>query len=182
MAEINIPDSGTRKGKIRAKKLSVRVDLTPMVDLAFLLITFFMLTTSLLEQKAIKLIMPEDGPAEPVSECQVLNLLTDSLGQVYYWEGLECKAVHQIGLTGEHALKDKIKEKSDFLKHNCFYESGKQKTLICLIKLLPGSHYDQMVKLLDEMGVSHVPAYTIQAYSPDEERAVSREEQKVAMK
>ncbi|MCW3127569.1 MAG: biopolymer transporter ExbD, partial [Bacteroidetes bacterium] len=93
MAELNIPDGNTRH-RNRAKKIPIKVDLTPMVDLAFLLITFFMLTTSLLKQKGMDLSMPKvPGPEMDVSECQLLNLLTDSLGKVYYWEGLECKSV-----------------------------------------------------------------------------------------
>jgi biopolymer transport protein ExbD len=172
MAEINIPEGKARK-RNRAKKVSVRVDLTPMVDLAFLLITFFMLTTSLKEQKGMPLNEPErKAPPSPVSECQLLNLLTDSTGQIYYWEGLECKAVTPISLDGEHNLKSKLKEKSEFLKHNCLYASGKQKTLVCLVKLMPGSRYGHMVKVLDELVMDSVPTYAIQGYSPEEEKAV----------
>lgn len=185
MAELNIPEGNprNRNKRNRAKKIPIKVDLTPMVDLAFLLITFFMLTTTLLEQKAIALIEPIDkGPQTPVSECQVLNLLTDSLGQVYYWEGLECRAVQPIALTGSHNLKDKIREKSGFLKSNCLYASGKKKSVICLIKLLPGTRYDNMVKVLDEMVADSVPTYAIQPFSADEEKAVMQEQQKFAMK
>lgn len=174
MAEINIPEGNARK-RNRAKKVSVRVDLTPMVDLAFLLITFFMLTTSLKQQKAMAMIEPDrNPPPSPVSDCQLLNLLTDSTGQIYYWEGLECRAVTPVSLDGEHNLKAKLKEKSEFLKHNCLYTSGKQKTLVCLVKLLPGSRYEQMVKVLDELVTDSVPTYAIQGYSPEEMRAVDK--------
>ena len=173
MAEINIPE-GNARNRNRAQKAHLRVDLTPMVDLAFLLITFFMLTTSLKEQMAIAMKEPDrKSLPSSVSECQVLNLLTESLGQIYYWEGLECKAVMAVSLTGEHKLKDKIQEKSDFLKHNCLNGSGKPRDLICLIKLLPGSHYEHMVRVLDEMVADSVATYAIQGYSPDEEKAVS---------
>ena len=161
---MNIPESGSHKGRVRAKKASLRVDLTPMVDLAFLLITFFMLTTTLLEQRAMRLDAPEDkGPQTPVSECQVLNVVTDSLGHIYYWEGLECKT------------------KKAFLKSNCLRPSGKPKDMICLIKLLPGSPYENMVRVLDEVASDSVPIYAVQAYSPEEVKAVSAEQTKMAM-
>ena len=56
MAEIS---SGSEKGKKgKTKKMSTRVDLTPMVDLGFLLITFFMLTTSLIKPQTMEIAMP----------------------------------------------------------------------------------------------------------------------------
>jgi biopolymer transport protein ExbD len=183
MADMNIPGGNDHNGKVRMKKANLRVDLTPMVDLAFLLISFFMLTTTLMKQKAISLTAPDSiHPPEPASECQILNLLADSTGHVYYWEGLDCRTVNPIALTGEHTLKDKIKAKKAFLKSNCLFESGKSKELICLIKLLPGSHYEHMVRVLDEMVTDSVPVYAIQNYSDDEIKAVQTEQQKMAMR
>jgi biopolymer transport protein ExbD len=59
MAELNTGGGGEKGGKVRSKKQSTRVDLTAMVDLAFLLITFFMLTTSLSKPLAMDIAKPD---------------------------------------------------------------------------------------------------------------------------
>lgn len=61
MAELNVSTGKTGR-KNRTSKMPVRVDLTAMVDLAFLLITFFMLTTSLTKPREMPVVMPADGP------------------------------------------------------------------------------------------------------------------------
>lgn len=73
MAEINV-NTQTKKGT-KGKKLSTRVDLTPMVDLGFLLITFFIFTTSLSEAKAMRLVLPANGSGTIVSAGKTLSLI-----------------------------------------------------------------------------------------------------------
>ena len=73
MAQIDTIEAKASKRKISS---SVKIDMTPMVDLAFLLITFFIFTTSMSEPKAVKLVMPlEDGEPTPAKESKVLTVL-----------------------------------------------------------------------------------------------------------
>lgn len=184
MADIGETTTTTGKHKRnRAKKINVRVDLTPMVDLAFLLITFFMLTTTLLEQRAMDVKTPDSHSIVDtyVSECQLVYLLADSGGRYYSWEGIECKAVTPIDLTGRNSIGQRLKAKRDFLKTHCLYNDGTSKPLLCIIKLLPGSRYEQMVALLDEMHTDSIATYTIQDYTAAELKAVDAAHKNLAM-
>lgn len=102
MAQMDVAagDSGHKKGPgvKKAKKLSTRVDMTPMVDLGFLLITFFIYTTTLSTPNTTKLVMPkEDNDKTKQMEVSKSGLLTILLGksdpnnrandQIYYYEG-----------------------------------------------------------------------------------------------
>jgi biopolymer transport protein ExbD len=92
MAEIEGGGGGGHKkgGKPKSKKMSTRVDFTPMVDLGFLLITFFMLTTSMNKPKTMEINMPiKDVPKEDIQKVKasqaITVLLTEGDKIVYYF-------------------------------------------------------------------------------------------------
>jgi biopolymer transport protein ExbD len=93
MAEIIQEEKGKKGGKRRPKKHSTRIDMTPMVDLMCLLITFFMLTTAFSKPKIMVITMPEkDKTNEPkdlpkIPAWRTLNVLLTGDDKVYYYVG-----------------------------------------------------------------------------------------------
>src|ERR1043165_6461685 len=97
MAEMDTSSSGGHKkgpGVKKGKKLSTRIDLTPMVDLGFLLITFFMYTTTLAKPKTMEINMPYKDPnmkiedQNKVKESAAITILLSKSHRIYYYEGI----------------------------------------------------------------------------------------------
>ena len=111
MAELNSGgDSGKKGGKVRSKKLSSKVDLTAMVDLAFLLITFFMLTTSLSKPQSMDLGMPDkDEKVDTefkVDENRTMTVLLGANNQLQYYMGIMNTPMAPAKLTyGRNGLR-----------------------------------------------------------------------------
>lgn len=100
MAEVNTGDGGGGHGKHekkRAKKASTRIDMTPMVDLAFLLLTFFILTSTFNKPKAMEINYPADPKDKDTKPPKINNaltfILTDNDG-IYYYPGEFLSLIH----------------------------------------------------------------------------------------
>src|SRR3954471_5791787 len=146
MAQMETSDGGggKHKGGVRSKKMSTRVDLTPMVDLAFLLITFFMLTTTMNKPKAMELNMPKkvDDPElmQDVSECQVLHVILDTLDQVWYYEGLKVAGLQKTTFAGEEGIRKVVMKKLKAVPNDCpLTPKGNKRDAIVLIKMMHGA-------------------------------------------
>ena len=173
MAELDTSGGGGGKhgGKVRAKKMSTRVDLTPLVDLAFLLISFFMLTTTLNKPKAMDLNMPKhlDDKQEEVKESRVLNILLGKDDVVWYYETSEgmMKDMKQTTFSPDGIRAVILKKQTRVAKEH----GDKEKTII-LIKTGDGAKYKNMVDILDEMDITQTKIYAIQDIVPIEQETI----------
>jgi biopolymer transport protein ExbD len=152
MAELNY-SPGKAGGRHSLKKMPVRVDLTAMVDLAFLLITFFMLTTVLTKPKAMPVAMPADGPPGPVPETRSMTICLGKNNQAVWYLGLPDRplvAPSKIGY-GKEMLKA-IVQMQDRVKRTS--KDG-------LIVVIKPSDYENLVETLDDMKLTGVPSYAI---------------------
>ena len=153
---------GAHKGKKKGKKMSTRVDFTPMVDLGFLLITFFMLTTTLNKPNAMELNMPKKALDETemvkVNEELLLNVILDKDNAVWFYEGTTVADLKKTVFANEKGIRDIIYWKQNKLEKSY----GSKDTLICLIKTTEDAKFKNMVDALDEMDITGVKRYALQ--------------------
>jgi biopolymer transport protein ExbD len=178
MAELDTSSSGgggRHKGKVRSKKMSTRVDFTPMVDLAFLLISFFMLTTSLSKPVAMQLAMPkkekDEKKQDDVKASQVLNIILGKDNIVWYYEGLDPATLTQTDYTPQ-GIRDIIYAK----QRKVDAMMPKKGQTICLIKMSENANYKNMVDILDEMDITKNEIFAIQDLNPNEIKIVNDKE------
>lgn len=177
MAELNTGDGGGGKGgKVRSKKQNSKVDLTAMVDLAFLLITFFMLTTTLSKPQSMNLGLPDKDPDKDknidvkVDENRTMTILLGDNNKLVRYVGLLATPVSggapKDFVYGKEGIrKELISRKAAVLQ----YTGSKDKGMIVIIKPSKKSNYRNLVDILDEMAIVGVPTYAIvNDFTPEE--------------
>lgn len=180
MAEIQENPSGGGKGK--AKKQSTRVDLTPMVDLAFLLITFFMFTTTLAKPKAMDIAMPADKNVEEddktfkASKAMTILLTKDNLALYYFGKpedaAADPTAVKATNFDPKNGIRKAILEKrASVNREHGLNEKGNSQMLV-LIKADDECKYKNLVDILDEMHICDISLYAIVDISEPEREMV----------
>ncbi len=179
------PIAGNRQkppGKIRSKKMSVRVDLTPMVDLGFLLITFFMLATNLSKPRIMALAVPDRPAGDPpeLAGSKVLTLLLGANDKVYCYEGIDNPKLDSTDYSAT-GLRKVVLDKMERVQQRWGLENyvdsrtgdpKKGSLLNVVIKPAPGSRYGNLVDALDEMAVCRVRYYTLLDISVQEENFI----------
>jgi biopolymer transport protein ExbD len=166
MAEIDTSGGSHKKGPgvKKNKKLSTRVDLTPMVDLGFLLITFFIFTTTMSQPTAMRLFLPKDSDdPTPTKESGALTLLPGKNDVIYYYEGKLAADGSNFKTTNFKGLRDIviIKKKTTNLED-----------LFVIIKPHAESSYKNAVDILDEMSINDVKRYALVDISPVESQLI----------
>lgn len=154
MAEISQSGGGGKKdGKVRSKKASTKIDMTPMVDLAFLLLTFFMLTTTFNKPQTMEITMPEkikkDDVQTEVNEKKVLTLILAKDDKVVWYIGLKDPQVEVTDFSKDGVRKVLLEKNASIDK------------MIVLIKPSEESRYKNMVDILDEMNITNMQRYAI---------------------
>ena len=181
MAELNTGGGEGKKGgkKVRSKKQNAGVDLTAMVDLAFLLITFFMLTTSLSKPQSMDLNMPDklkekdNTPKQEAKESKTMTILIGKDRKLKYYMGMINDPYQGIGPTdsayGKEGIRKVILQKMANLKANG--QVGRE-GIVVLIKATEDATYTDMIDILDEMAITGVEVYALQDITDEEKAAM----------
>ena len=166
MAELNTGGDGGKGGKVRSKKSNPGVDLTAMVDLAFLLITFFMLTTSLSKPQSMNLAMPDkDKEIDPTTmdtpDDRSMTILMGKDNTIQWYLGQFETPLVPFTKTvyGKDGIRQAILQRKAAVK--AVYGDDKEKGLIVIIKPTDKTHYKNLVDILDEMAITNVQLYAI---------------------
>ena len=175
MAEMDTSSGGGHKkgpGVKKSKKLSTRVDLTPMVDLGFLLITFFIFTTTMSQPTAMKLFLPKDtDKPEEQNKVKASGALTLLLGKndvIYYYEGELAPDASNFKTTHFKEIRKVILDKK---------RATDEKDFVVVLKPNNDATYKNTVDILDEMTINDVKRYAMVDISDVENQLVQKTEQ-----
>jgi biopolymer transport protein ExbD len=175
MAELDASAGAHKKapGVRKGKKLSTRVDLTPMVDLGFLLITFFIFTTEMSKPHALKLIMPKDVPDDQrmlAKVSDVITLIPAGNDLVYYYEGDDPT---KMKFAGFKDLRNVILDKK-WRTDTAWFQ--------VILKPARDATYKNTIDILDEMTIDAVPHFALVDITPAEYALIRTSEQAIGIR
>ena len=170
-------DSGGNGGKKRAKKMSTKIDMTPMVDLAFLLLTFFMLTTTFAKPNVMELTMPvkkdKDTEDTKIKASQAMSIIMGKDNKVYYYLGLNTpndpsvsKPVVNVTNFSAAGIRQVVLDRQR--------QAGGaiDRLPIILISTTEDAKYRNMVDILDEMNITNQKKYALVKLNKNDETLI----------
>jgi biopolymer transport protein ExbD len=158
MAEVQEQADSGKGGKKRSKKMGTHMDMTPMVDLAFLLLTFFMLTTTFSKPQTMEINMPvkeEDVTKQPpIKASNAMTLILGEDDKVFYYFGLGDPAENPEVIETDYSATGIRKVLiSPRVKGN--------PKMVVLIKPMETSRYKNMVDILDELKITDTQKFAL---------------------
>lgn len=143
-------------------KRSLRIDFAPMVDLGFLLITFFIFTTKLTEAKAFKLNVPDDSIVDIPTNTIASGTITLQLkgnGVVDYYEGFEQNPIEKgtLSLYAQNSVRTHLIDK----RNRILQKLGTDSNYVVLIEPTAKTSYKEVVDVLDEMQILAINKYVL---------------------
>ena len=170
MAELEQKQPGGKKGKKKGrKKMSTRIDLTPMVDLGFLLVTFFMLTTTFSKPQTMEINLPVK-PKEEVKEeeqnrvkaSNALSIIIGEYNRIFWYQGINDPSTPPLPEVTETNFS------ADGIRKVLVEKNATNKDLVVLIKPTDEANYKNVVDILDEMNITDTKRYALVDITPED--------------
>ena len=169
MAELDTSGGGGKKGgKVRSKKASTRIDLTAMVDLAFLLITFFIMATTLAKPKAMDTYWPDKTKKDvqlPVPETRTMSVLLGANDKLEWYVGPAGKSAPTVDNFGKDGIRKTLIEENKKIEAT---HAGPDNYMIVLIKVSDKATYKNFVSIMDEINITGIKSYAVVPILPVE--------------
>ncbi|MDA0986960.1 MAG: biopolymer transporter ExbD [Bacteroidetes bacterium] len=160
MSDVQVRESRGKSKNTKKKKrrLGIRIDMTPMVDIAFLLLTFFMLTTTMSKPQTMEINLP---PGESQVEVAASNLITLRITENFtiYWN-----------VGSEKPEKIKFVELAKLLGT----KSKANPRLITLIKVDRKAKYVTMVDIIDELNINNITRFSLAPMTDDDKKLIEK--------
>lgn len=155
MAQLDL--SPRRQSKSLSHRIRLNVDLTPMVDLGFLLITFFILSTTLSQPQSTDLVMPKDSKEKtPLKESAVLTLMPVRNNQIDYFEGRN----ESSGMT-KHCSYNELRSVIQQKQREVARVLGNQNETVIIIDPDSTSSYKNFMDIMDEIQINDIRHYFV---------------------
>ncbi|MDX2283863.1 MAG: biopolymer transporter ExbD [Bacteroidia bacterium] len=195
MADVDAGGGGgkPKKGGPKTKKKSTRIDMTAMVDVAFLLLTFFVLTATMKDDVAMDMVMPPkiDDPEDlkeiykKVVEDKIMTIVLDTGDVVKYYVGITDVKVQKTDFSKDgvrKALLMHLNYGKSVGKPRCDEVNDAEGCWdpIFVLKPKKNSRYKNLVDVLDELAITQAPKYAIDKFTPDDSTVIATAEEKAA--
>lgn len=167
----DLQQSDNKKGSRRITRRNPRVDLTPMVDLAFLLITFFMLVTNLNTPYRMEIAMPAKSPKPvAINPDKCMTILLGSEDRMWYYMGDNLQSMQPTNFQ-KGGIRDILYAKQKEVRQ----KFGETTNLQCFIKMTDDANFQNMVSILDEMNITDMIYPSIQDMYPEEKTEIEKQ-------
>ena len=176
MAQVQVQDKGDKGGKVRSKKNNPAVDMTPMVDLNFLLLMFFMFTSTFSKPNVMDLGLPakpkDDTQKPPPTEIKLSNSISVLLGKdnKIFWHQQDNTSLTDQTLNETTFDREGIRKVIEQAKAGA---ADKTKFTV-IIKPTDDAVYKNFVDILDEMAITKSEQYGVTDLKPWEKAIYER--------
>jgi biopolymer transport protein ExbD len=159
--------------KNRSRKAHLKIDMTPLVDLGFLLITFFIFTTTMGEPYKTELFMPAGDvySGSVIGKTNALTVLLAGNNSIYYYHGKweDARKANEVYVTNYNVCSGI----GVIIRHKQKALGNKRNELLLMIKPMEPSSYNNLMNLLDEVMINNVKKYAIMDETDAENKFVS---------